>query len=159
VARLKKHPLTRALRVDKITLAGLEATLLHYLKEEAESHVPVWQMIAARPEDLRRRASAWAARLADAGLACSVVEGQSAIGGGSLPGETLPGWLLSIAAPPSSTDGQVVDAGALAVRLRSASTPVISRVEGGMLLLDPRTVLDGQDDQLVEAVIEASRRL
>ncbi len=154
VARLKKHPLARALRVDKITLAGLEATLLHYLKGEAEREVPVWRMISMPEDELRTRAESWTARLTAAGLDCSVVPGRSAIGGGSLPGETLPTWLVSLRPPNSEAKSNDPDAGRLATRLREAATPVIGRVEEGALLLDPRTVLPGQDDTLLQAVID-----
>jgi L-seryl-tRNA(Ser) seleniumtransferase len=148
VARLRKHPLARALRVDKITLAGLEATLLHYLKDEVETHVPVWRMISMSEPQLRARAEGWTAQLRQARLKSETVQGRSTIGGGSLPGETLPTWLVSI--HPRSED-----AGHMAARLRSALVPVIARVEEGSLLLDPRTVLDGQDGLLLEEVTQA----
>src|SRR5690242_9705779 len=96
VDRLRRHPLARALRVDKVTLAGLEATLLHYLKGEAPAEVPIWQMISAAPADLERRAAGWAAALAARGVPAQVVPGRSAVGGGSLPGETLPTCLLAV---------------------------------------------------------------
>ena len=146
IARLKRHPLTRALRVDKTTLAGLQATLLHYLKGEAEEKIPVWRMIATPLEALQERAEAWAERLREAGIAASVVDGRSAVGGGSLPGETLPSKLVAIEA--DSPDE-------LARRLRLGDPPVIGRIEGDRLLLDPRTVLEGEDELLLEAVRRA----
>ena len=146
IARLKRHPLTRALRVDKTTLAGLQATLLHYLKGEAEEKIPVWRMIATPLEALQERAKAWAERLREAGIAASVVDGRSAVGGGSLPGETLPTKLVAIEA--DSPDE-------LARRLRLGDPPVIGRIEGDRLLLDPRTVLEGEDELLLEAVRRA----
>ena len=146
IARLKRHPLTRALRVDKTTLAGLQATLLHYLKGEAEEKIPVWRMIATPPEALQERAKAWAERLREAGIAASVVDGRSAVGGGSLPGETLPTKLVAIEA--DSPDE-------LARRLRLGDPPVIGRIEGDRLLLDPRTVLEGEGELLLEAVRRA----
>ncbi len=146
IARLKRHPLTRALRVDKTTLAGLQATLLHYLKGEAEEKIPVWRMIATPLEALQERAEAWAERLREAGIAASVVDGRSAVGGGSLPGETLPTKLVAIEA--DSPDE-------LARRLRLGDPPVIGRIEGDRLLLDPRTVLEGEDELLLEAVRRA----
>jgi len=146
IARLKRHPLTRALRVDKTTLAGLQATLLHYLKGEAEEKIPVWRMIATPLEALQERAKAWAERLREAGIAASVVDGRSAVGGGSLPGETLPSKLVAIEA--DSPDE-------LARRLRLGDPPVIGRIEGDRLLLDPRTVLEGEGELLLEAVRRA----
>ncbi len=153
IARLKKHPLVRALRVDKMTLAALEATLGHYVRGEAEREVPVWRMISASPQELEQRAGVWAARLADSGIPSTIEDGESAIGGGSLPGETLPTRLLSIRA--TGTDSHGEDAGKLAARLRTLPVPIIGRVEEGALLLDPRTVLEGQDEELVKGIIAA----
>jgi L-seryl-tRNA(Ser) seleniumtransferase len=144
VERLKRHPLVRALRVDKMTLAALEATLIHYLKGEAEREVPVWRMISLGLPELEQRARSWASHLTDKGLVCDAREGRSAVGGGSLPGETLPTWVVSVS-PPG-------EAGTAAARLRASRTPVIARVEDGRLLLDPRTVLAGQEELLLEAV-------
>jgi L-seryl-tRNA(Ser) seleniumtransferase len=149
IERLKRHPLARALRVDKMTLAALEATLLHYLKGEAEREVPVWRMISMGVEEIGKKAVEWVARLSNGGVKCEVAEGRSAVGGGSLPGETLPTRLVSIEPPE--------EAGAFAARLRSAATPVIARVEEGRVLLDPRTVLDGQEEKLLETVMESSK--
>jgi L-seryl-tRNA(Ser) seleniumtransferase len=145
IERLKRHPLARALRVDKMTLAALEVTLLHYLKGEAEREVPVWRMISMSAEEIEVRARKWAARLSKGGVKCEVVTGESAVGGGSLPGETLPTRLVSIS--------PAVEAGDFAARLRGASTPVIARVEEGRVLLDPRTVLEEQAEGLLEAIL------
>ena len=153
VALLRRHPLARALRVDKITLAGLEATLLHYLKGEAETHIPVWRMISMREADVKVRADAWSSSLESMGVECSVIEGKSTIGGGSLPGETLPTWLVSVRPGHPEDRGGAADAGGLASRLRSdAAVPVIGRVEEGALLLDPRTVLPRQEAILLTEV-------
>jgi L-seryl-tRNA(Ser) seleniumtransferase len=146
IAKLKKHPLTRALRTDKLTLAALEATLLHYLKGEAEREVPVWRMLARSPEELRATAESWSARLQQAGIECiecEVVPGESTIGGGSLPGETLPTHILAVALNEAR-------AGQAAATLRAQATPVIVRVDRGSLLLDPRTVLPDQEDTLLD---------
>jgi L-seryl-tRNA(Ser) seleniumtransferase len=140
VARLRRHPLMRAIRPDKLTLAALEATLAHYLRGEAEHEVPVWRMIAATSEALRSRATALAAR-----LGATVEETRSAVGGGSLPGQTQPSW--AIAFEPGGAD-------ALAARLRGGDPAVIGRIESDRLLLDLRAVLPEQDE-LLEASVRA----
>ena len=145
IGRLKKHPLTRALRVDKLTLAALEATLLHYLKGEAAREVPVWRMLAASQEELRTTAEEWAASLRQDGIICQVVPGESTIGGGSLPGETLPTYLLSIPLTEATAGDQFAS-------LRKQPTPIIARVEKGALLLDPRTVLPHQEQTLLDGL-------
>ncbi len=150
ISRLRTFPLTRALRVDKTTLAGLQATLLHYLKGDAEETLPVWRMLATPPEAIRRRARRWARQLHAAGIQARVVEGRSAPGGGSLPGETLPTWLVAIV-----TD----EPDKLAVRLRASEPPVIARIEDDLLCLDPRTVLPGQDDALLRSLLSLQSSL
>jgi len=140
VGQLRKHPLTRALRVDKTTLAGLEATLLAYLHSRATSEIPVWRMIAATLADLRARAERMAAMLGDA---AAIVSCESAIGGGSLPGETLPSFAVALTS--ASPDD-------LARRLRLGTPPVIGRIADGRLLLDMRTVLEEQEAALVAVV-------
>ena len=147
IAKLKRHPLTRALRVDKTTIAGLQATLLHYLKGEAEEKVTIWQMIAAPIEAIEERAMDWAEKLAEAGIAATVVGGRSTVGGGSLPGETLPTRLVAI---------QVDSPNELARRLRAGDPPVIGCIEDDLFLLDPRTVLAGEDAVLIEAIKQSS---
>ena len=148
IARLRQHPLTRALRVDKTTLAGLQATLLHYLKGEAVDKVPVWQMIAAPLDTLKQRAERWAQELCQAGARATVIEGRSTVGGGSLPGETLPTWLVAL---------EVDSPDALAARLRAGDPPVISRIENDRLCLDPRTVFKREEEVLLQAVQAALR--
>jgi L-seryl-tRNA(Ser) seleniumtransferase len=143
VTRIKQHPLARAVRPDKLCLSGLSATLLHYLKDEAPSQIPIWQMIAARPEELRRTARRWARRLARAGLTVKVIPGESTVGGGSLPGETLPTWLVVIHHPRPD---------ALARQMRTSDPPVIGRIEDDRLLLDPRTVLPDQAEPLLQVM-------
>lgn len=139
VARLKKHPLMRAVRPDKLCLAALAATLGHYLKGEAEREVPVWRMIAADPGDLQQRARQWAQALGQG----EVLPGESTIGGGSLPGETRPTWLLAL--PPGRPNRLLAD-------LRAADPPVIARIETERVVLDPRTVLPEQDGPLLAAL-------
>jgi L-seryl-tRNA(Ser) seleniumtransferase len=136
VSRLKKHPLARAVRADKLCLAALSATLLHYLKGEAESQIPVWRMISAPAERIRIRAQAWAEALG-MGL---VIPGQSTVGGGSLPGETLPTYLLAI---PGRSPNRLLD------QLRHANPPIIARLQDDQVVLDPRSVVDEQDSLLL----------
>ena len=143
IDKLKKHPLTRAVRIDKTRLAGLEATLLHYMKEEATDKIPVWRMISAPLAEIERRATKW--RQALNNLA-QVVEGDSIVGGGSLPGSTLPTRIVSIRGKGQNTV-QV-----LAETLRHQETPVIGRVSGNLLLLDPRSVLPEEDKIMIQAL-------
>jgi L-seryl-tRNA(Ser) seleniumtransferase len=146
VRRVKRHPLMRALRVDKVTFAGLSATLAHHERGEATSKLPVWRAIAARPEDLAARARGWLLALREAGAGCEVLPSTSAVGGGSLPDVTLPTFVLAL---PRGRPGAMLE------RLRRAGRPVIARIEDDRVVLDPRTVLPGEDEALVEAVGEA----
>jgi L-seryl-tRNA(Ser) seleniumtransferase len=143
---LKKHPLVRALRVDKTRLAGLAATLLHYLRGEALAKVPVWRMIALPAEEIRRRAAMWNESLEGK---ARVIEGESLIGGGSLPGATLPTFLLAVGDParPGMTQK-------MARRLRLYDPPVVGRISDNILLLDPRTVDPAEDGAVIEALKE-----
>jgi L-seryl-tRNA(Ser) seleniumtransferase len=141
--RVRRHPWARAVRMDKIALAGLQATLTHYAKGEATGQVPVWQMISRALDDIRRQAEAWARELQTAGLSAQVIEGRSTVGGGSLPGGTLPTWLVALRGPSPDT---------LAQRLRLGDPPVIARIETDRLLLDPRTVLAGQESDLLQRI-------
>ncbi|HLC29428.1 MAG TPA: L-seryl-tRNA(Sec) selenium transferase, partial [Dehalococcoidia bacterium] len=143
---LKRHPLARAVRIDKASLAGLAATLVHYLRNEAEDKVPVWRMIATQTSELEARAHAWQARL---GGATAVADGRSMIGGGSLPEESLPTKLLAI---PQEALGQRLTLEDLAAQLRAARPAVVARIERGRLLFDPRTVLPGEEDALLQAI-------
>jgi L-seryl-tRNA(Ser) seleniumtransferase len=153
LARIAKHPLMRAVRIDKMTLAALEATLRHYQRHEAQSHIPIWRMIAASAETLARRASHWATHLQAHNIPARLQRGASTIGGGSLPGETLPTMLLALDAASVSTP--LAD---LAKRLRLHPTPIITRLHHDTLLLDPRTVLDEQDEELVSGLVEEITR-
>ena len=153
VRAVRQHPLARALRIDKASLAGLVATLGHYARGEAVSRVPVWQMIAAGRVELEARATAWAREAVALGLVARVVAAESTVGGGSLPGETLPTAALAISPGPDgfvSPFVRTVDE--LCARLRAGNPAVVGRVERGSLLLDPRTVLPDQDDLLLAAL-------
>ncbi len=150
VDELKRHPLTRALRPDKLCLAALQATLMHYLREEATEQIPVWRMIAAPLETVERRARRWRRRLRRAGLQAEVADGRSTVGGGSLPGETLPTKLLVIPTPQPDR---------LAAGLRSGSPPIVARIEEDHLVLDPRTVLPEEETTLIRHIAEEWKRL
>lgn len=148
VDRLKKHPMARALRVDKMTLAGLQATLLHYLKNEAMRKIPVWQMIGATSQQLEAKATAWAERWTKSGLDASVVDALSTVGGGSLPGETLPTRVVALNVPAPD---------AFAARLRHNYPPIVARIEEQRVLIDPRTILP-QDEELLLTGVERTQR-
>jgi len=153
IEQIATHPLMRALRVDKMTLGALEATLRHYKREEADDKIPIWRMIAARPEQLARRAGTWVTRLQAQGVAARTQRGQSTIGGGSLPGETLPTTLLAIDCASFSLP---VDD--MLFELRAWRNPIIARVAHDTLLLDPRTVLEEQDEAVIEGLSEIYHR-
>jgi L-seryl-tRNA(Ser) seleniumtransferase len=148
VEPLKRHPLARALRADKLCLAGLQATLLHYLKEEATERIPVWRMIAMDLAEIERRARRWRRALRRAGVTAEVVDGESTVGGGSLPGETLSTKLVAL--PVEHPDQ-------LAASLRAADPPVVARIEGEQLVLDPRTVLEEEEKELLRVITECSK--
>jgi L-seryl-tRNA(Ser) seleniumtransferase len=139
VATLKKHPLARAIRADKLSLAGLSATLLHYQKDEAIREIPIWRMIAATQADLQHRAQAWRQAL---GMG-EVIAGQSTVGGGSLPDETLPTSLLALTV---RSPDRIME------KLRQNQPPVIARLEMDRVVFDPRTVLPEQDQDLLAAI-------
>lgn len=134
------------MRVDKTTIAGIQATLLHYAREEATEKIPVWQMIGAKLEELEQRAVSWADRLGGLSTHIEVVPGLSTVGGGSLPGETLPTRLVAL---------QHLSPDALAQQLRMGDPPVVGRIEAGQYLLDPRTVSPGEEPYLLAAVEQA----
>jgi L-seryl-tRNA(Ser) seleniumtransferase len=136
LAKLSKHPLARAVRADKLCLASLSATLLHYLKDEAEREIPIWRMLSATPKQMKVRAAYWVSELGQG----DVLESESTIGGGSLPGESLPTWVLALT---------VKSPDKFMERLRLEQPPIIARTENGRILLDPRTVLPEQDGALL----------
>jgi L-seryl-tRNA(Ser) seleniumtransferase len=141
IARIRRDPLARAFRPDKTTLAAIAATLELYRTGAAALEIPVWQMIAASAEDLRRRAEA--VREATASPLVSVVALESTVGGGSLPGETLPSWGLAL---------EVRGADRVLGRLRTGEPAVVGRIADGRVLLDLRTVEPGRDGDLGQAV-------
>ena len=144
VEKLSRHPLARAIRIDKISLASLTATLMHYLKGEAEAKIPIWKMISAHPDQIRLRAQKWKESLQ---VDAEIIESKSAVGGGSLPGETLNSWSLAI-----DSAGVLGGAQALVTRLRENVPPIIARIDGDKVLLDPRTVMENEEDLVVDAL-------
>ncbi|HET7030566.1 MAG TPA: L-seryl-tRNA(Sec) selenium transferase [Candidatus Limnocylindrales bacterium] len=144
VARIRKDPLARAMRPDKVTLVAVAATLGLYRAGLATERIPVWRMIAASVESLRERAGRISAGLADERLA--VVEVASTIGGGSLPGETIPSIALGL---------DVRSPDRLLARLRLGDPIVVGRIEDGRVLLDLRTVPADADGALTDAVRSA----
>jgi L-seryl-tRNA(Ser) seleniumtransferase len=146
VKKMARHPLARAVRIDKLTLAALEATLRQRLSGRLDE-IPVERMIRASVADVRRRAAMWSVKLEERGVAVTLVPGESAVGGGSLPGHGLPTVLLSLSGPASR----------LAAALRNGEPPVIARIEKDACCLDPRTVLKGEDETLIDAVEVAYR--
>ena len=149
VSQLSGHPLARTARIDKMTMAALTTTLLHYLKEEHLDKVPVWRMISMRSEIIKGRAQSWQGQI---GRGSTVVETRSTIGGGSLPGDTLPSYALQLRLSKGLTPDSFAQA------LRTAPTPVIGRIEDNALLLDPRTVLPDQESTLIDTVTRALSR-
>jgi len=145
---MRAHPLMRALRVDKLTYAALEATLGEYAAGRARSTVPVAMMLALTADEIGRRADALASTLSSRGLHAEVADGQSTIGGGSAPGSALPTRLVTIAHPALS-------AAALEARLRAADTPIVARIEHDRVVLDLRTV-DPADDEMLGVVVGTS---
>ena len=135
---LKPHPLARAGRAGKLTLAGLVATLMHYRKGEAAAQIPIWRMIARPLAEIEAQAAAWAAQVGG-----MVIPGESTVGGGSLPGATLPTALLALDVP---------NADAFTARLRAGDPPVIARIQDGRVVFDPRTVLPTQVETLLTAI-------
>ena len=146
VDRLRTHPLMRALRVDKITLAMLEATLAEYAAGRARTTIPVQRMLHASADEIETRAQALAEKLAAGGWRISMISGSSAVGGGSAPGLELATVLLSI-----ERDGQ--SAAATEEWLRTLDPPVIARIEHDRVVLDLRTVLPEQDQMLLDLLV------
>jgi len=147
--RIRKNPLFRALRVDKLTIAALEATLALYLRGRVSS-IPVLRMIELGPAEIGARATRLAQRISEqAGFSAQVEDGESVIGGGSTPGQSLPTRLVAVRHTTHS-------ARALEAILRQNSPPIIARVEADCLLLDLRTVFEDQDEILAEAFARVS---
>jgi L-seryl-tRNA(Ser) seleniumtransferase len=148
IARIRKDPLARAVRPEKVTLAALAATLGLYRAGRATTEIPVWRMIEATAEELGRRADALVAMLPKAVRArVSVTEMGSTVGGGALPGERLASVGLAVSGP---------GAAALAARLRAGDPVVVGRIQDGAVLLDLRTIDPSDDEALAGALARAS---
>lgn len=148
VKRMRSNSLFRALRVDKLTYAALEATLLAYVKRDY-NQVPVLRMIQLSKSEIGQRAEGLKAKLAASSLRAELADGESLIGGGSAPSATLPTKLLTLTS-------EVMSATDLATRLRGSNPPVIARVEEGRVLLDLRTVFPEQDEHLARVLLQAA---
>ena len=140
IERMRRDPLARAMRPDKATMVGVATTLGLYRAGRATAEIPIWQMIAASVEALTARAEALAARLGDG---VEVVDVRSTIGGGSLPGETLPSVALALATPSATRTLKA---------LRTGTPAVVGRIEADRVVLDLRTVTSAADDALTTAV-------
>jgi L-seryl-tRNA(Ser) seleniumtransferase len=149
VARVRQHPLMRALRADKMTYAALETTLEEYARGRAPDTIPVARMIGLSVDDIAPRAEALASTLASAGLIVDVIDGSSTIGGGSAPGSQLPTRLVAIALPADRLESS----------LRTQRPPVIARIADDQVVLDLRTVDPSDDARLAQLVIEAATSL
>jgi L-seryl-tRNA(Ser) seleniumtransferase len=144
--RVRRHPLMRALRADKLTYAALEATLALWAQPANRARIPVYRMLTLTPAELDVRARRLVERLGPArGLRCSIVEGASAIGGGSAPGASLPTRLIAL----ESDRGSASD---LEGRLRAGDPPVIARIQSDRVVIDLRTVAEEDEDDLVQAI-------
>ena len=143
IARMRSNSLFRALRVDKLVYAALEATLLAYLRRDHDA-IPTLRMMQLSKDEIGKRAEALAARIAAPKLKTEIVDGESILGGGAAPSSVLPTRLMALTCEGLSADD-------LAARLRVSETPIVARVEDGRVLLDLRTVFPDQD-----AAVEAA---
>jgi L-seryl-tRNA(Ser) seleniumtransferase len=148
VKKMARHPLARAVRIDKLTLAALEATLRQRFSGHA-GDIPVERMLRVPADEVRRRAAFWSVKLEDRGVKTFVVGGTSEVGGGSVPGHAIATVLLGIEGPASR----------IAKALRQGEPPVIARIERDLCCLDPRTVLRGEDETLVDSVESAVKTI
>ncbi len=149
IDKIRVHPLMRALRVDKMTYAALEATLIEYAAGRAATTIPVQRMLTLTADDIRPRADTLAAAIGTTpGWRAEIIAGVSAIGGGSAPGVELATWLVAITKDDLS-------AAALERRLRQMAPPVIARIEQDRVVFDLRTVLPEHDAQLASLFLRA----
>lgn len=144
IERLRKHPLARAVRPDKITLAALSATIQAYIEGNAEHAVPVWRMISQSAERISTRARHLQTEMEALGLRVALEPGESTVGGGSLPGETLPTTVLVL---PRSISSKA---------LRALDIPIVARSHAGKTLLDLRTIAEEEQPALLEGLLTAA---
>jgi L-seryl-tRNA(Ser) seleniumtransferase len=144
VARMRSNSLFRALRVDKLIYAALEATLLAYVQHDHDA-IPTLRMMRLSQDEIGKRAEAVAARVAAPKLKVEIVDGESILGGGAAPSSVLPTRVLALSCEGLSADE-------LAARLRSSEPPIIARVEEGRVQLDLRTVFPEQDVAVIAAL-------
>jgi L-seryl-tRNA(Ser) seleniumtransferase len=149
IAGMRANSLFRALRVDKLTYAALEATLLAYVKHDHDA-IPALRMMRLGKNEIGKRAEAIARKVAGSALAAEVVDGESVVGGGAAPSAVLPTRLLAVSS-------KTVSAGELLRRMRASEPPIVARVEEGRVLIDLRTVFPEQDETIVRALIECGR--
>ena len=145
VEKLRRHALYRALRPDKLCLSALSATLLHYLKGEEERAIPIYQMLSRSSESLKAQAQGWQEQLGFG----EVLPGSSTVGGGSLPEETLPTWLLAL---PVKSPQKLLAA------LRACQPPIIARIQNDQVVLDPRTVQPEDEAALLAGLQSVIRK-
>ena len=146
VARMRTNPLTRALRVDKLTLCALEATLAHYRDPaRARREIPVLAMLSASPDSIRLRAERLRDRLAAGGVSGTVVESESSVGGGAFPSARIASWAVALTGEPAVVE----------VRLRRGAPPIVGRIVDGRVRLDLRSVPENDDDLLAAALLHA----
>jgi L-seryl-tRNA(Ser) seleniumtransferase len=144
VARMRSNSLFRALRVDKLTCAALEATLLAYVKRDHDA-IPALRLMQFTKEEIGQRAGSLAQQLQSSKLQADVIDGESVIGGGAAPSSVLATRLLALVCEGLNADE-------LAAKLRAWDPPIIARVEEGRVLLDLRTVFAEQDGMIVDAL-------
>jgi L-seryl-tRNA(Ser) seleniumtransferase len=144
IARMRANSLFRALRVDKMTYAALEATLLAYVKQDHDA-IPALRMMGLSQDEIGGRAEAVAGKIRSSRLSVEIIDGESVIGGGAAPSSVLPTILLAVTCEGMSADD-------LSARLRSSDPPIIGRVEEGRVLLDLRTVFPEQDSVVIAAL-------
>lgn len=149
IARMRSNSLFRALRVDKLTYAALEATLLAYVKRDHDA-IPTLRMMRLTPQEIGKRAETLVAKIVSSRLKAEVIDGESVIGGGAAPSAVLPTRLMALRCDGLSADE-------LAARLRAADPPVIARVEDGRVLLDLRTVFPEQDEAVQQSLLALAR--
>ncbi|MFZ3069746.1 MAG: L-seryl-tRNA(Sec) selenium transferase [Anaerolineaceae bacterium] len=146
VERLRRHPLYRAMRPDKLCLSALSATLLHYLKGEAETQIPLYQMLSRSEVSLHRQVEYWQAQLGTG----TIIPGRSTVGGGSLPEETLPTWLLALKVPSAQK---------FLGLLRNQQPPIVARIHEDRIVFDPRTIQPDVEEFFLSGIQKALLQL